>query len=341
MDFNSFVYDISQMITKQGIINENIVIIGTQQHSSTMWRNILPGVDVGSNSKFMFVHQAIRTVRLGILHKWCILLCNEGYSSAQQWAIRQAFDEIKSNDHKKVVIDFQTISSPQDIISYINEAKKRKHKIGSIYFYSHGVVKKILPWMKGFRERDVFDEEVAKDIHPDSFTNNAKIYSYACRTGLGNPKIDQDRNKYYVYYTGMWSKISIEPMPLKLEESLAQKMANASHALVYAFLRRTDYSNTLFTSDEYDFLDACDASRMHKKAKRQPNRYKHIIEKKRLTLAEFDRFNRLNTIRNSQLPIDGGIFRKTGALHSVSAAETPKHTSPSMFVFRLQKDEKK
>ena len=46
MDFNSFVYDISQMITKQGIINENIVIIGTQQHSSTMWRNILPGLDV-------------------------------------------------------------------------------------------------------------------------------------------------------------------------------------------------------------------------------------------------------------------------------------------------------
>jgi len=300
MDYNSFVYDIFQICVKlvsKNIVSENIVIIGTQQHSSSFWRNILPWKDVGPNSKFMFVHQAIRTVRLGKMHKWCILLCDEGYTEGQQDIIKQTFYSIQSNNKERVVIDFQTTSSPQGIVNYINNAKERKHKIDSIIFFSHGVVKKILPWMKKITDGDAFDDGVVKGISPSVFYHDAQIFSYACRTGLGNPDIDTDRYKYYVDDTG----IIKEELPLKKEESLAQKMANASHAIVHAFLRRTDYSNTLFTSDEYDFLDACDASQMHKKAKRQPNRYKHIIEKKRLTLA----------------------------------------TSPSMFVFRLQKDEKK
>ena len=121
MDYNSFVYDIFQICVKlvsknivsENIVSENIVIIGTQQHSSSFWRNILPWKDVGPNSKFMFVHQAIRTVRLGKMHKWCILLCDEGYTEGQQDIIKQTFYSIQSNNKERVVIDFQTTSSPQ------------------------------------------------------------------------------------------------------------------------------------------------------------------------------------------------------------------------------------
>lgn len=69
--------------------------------------------------------------------------------------------------------------------------RRAKCKIARLIFYSHGIVNEILPWLKGVSKGHTFDRSVAAKLNKDSFTDDAQIYSFACRTRLGNPEIDE------------------------------------------------------------------------------------------------------------------------------------------------------
>lgn len=165
MSYNSIVYD-SAAMSGISYSKVNIIVIGTQQHSSDWWRNVDPlGLNpvagVGRNSKLMFVHQAIRTIRLGLIYKWIVLLCSEGYTASQLDHIEKTVTGITNKAGEKIVLDCHMISSLDDIVSYINSLSAKKQKIETLYFYAHGVVKEILPWMK-LRKGTPIDENFLK-----------------------------------------------------------------------------------------------------------------------------------------------------------------------------------
>lgn len=315
--------------TNIAIENENIVVIGAQQHNSSLIKNVLR-MDVGQNSKFMFVHQAIREVLTYRELKWVILLCEEGYSSEQISKIKETFDNIKNRQGGKTVKKIIPISGVSHIVQYINTGDinggsdvRNKRKISKLVFYSHGVVKKILPWMGAWGLGEAFDVSSAERLKINAMGHDMITYSYACRTGLGNSDIDDSVYK---------DKQKTKCHDLLLDKSLAQVIANTTSRGVYAFLKRTWYGNTLFTSDEYDFLDACDAYKRRTQPKRNSLQYHHIV-KGGLNDSEKKRYKRLREISQSFENVDGAIFCPSGAQHPVIAGKTPEGLLNSLKLF--------
>lgn len=305
---------------------ERIIVIGTQQHSDSLGRNISPFHDVGPNSKFMFVHQALRRVLLNTEYRWTILLCIQGYSETQQQKIKSTFENITDKNEEKVVTVFENISSPGNIVNYINNGNGRDaRKIDRLLFYSHGVVNKILPWMKGLREGEALDKTIAQKLKASSFSDDALIYSFACRTGLGNPQIDKT-----VYI----NKTKNMRYNLLSAQSLAQKFADVTEAMVYAYLKRSDYSDTLFTADDYDFMDVCNAVKYGIKREREAEKYNYIIQNGKLNKSDQERYEKLDAIRKSDQMVDGATFRATGALHPVKAGQTPEGLPGDMKTYK-------
>lgn len=74
-------------------------------------------------------------------------------------------------------------------------------------------------------------------------------------------------------------------------ESVAQTLANATGAVVYAYERRTSYENTLLTIDERDFIDAVHFYIRKDRTKREYDGYKELENKSELSDKELKRFN--------------------------------------------------
>lgn len=321
----------SNVCKKTSIIveNENIVVIGAQQHNSSLIKNVLR-MDVGQNSKFMFVHQAMREVLTYRELKWVVLLCGEGYSPDQISKIKKAFDNIKNREGEKTVKKIISISNSTHIVQYINTGDinggsndRNRRKISKLVFYSHGVVKKILPWMGAWELGDEFDVSSAERLKINAMSNDMVTYSYACRTGLGNSNIDDSVYK---------DKQKTKCHDLLLDKSLAQVIANTTSRDVYAFLKRTWYGNTLFTSDEYDFLDACEAYKCKQQPERHSYKYHHIINGG-LNENEKSRYKKLKEALDSFEIVDNATFSPLGALHPVIAGETPVGLPNNMMLF--------
>lgn len=308
---------------------ENIVIVATQQHNSALIKNVLR-MEVGHNSKFMFVHQAMREILLFQELNWVVLLCEEGYSPIQISKINEAFNSIKNRKGERTVKKIIPISKSSHIVQYINTGdingnttNNKNRKVSKLVFFSHGVVKKILPWMGPWGLGDSFDISSAKKLNADSMGDSMVTYSYACRTGLGNSDIDASVYK---------DKYKTKCYDLLLNKSLAQIIANTTSRKVYAFLKRTWYGDTLFTSDEYDFLDACDAYKRKKLPKRESLQYRHII-KGGLNESEIKRYKRLRLIMQTFEYVDDAIFCPMGAQHPVVAGKTPEGLSNNITLF--------
>lgn len=328
----AYIREPSQNICQKTYIvieSENVVVIGTQQHNSKLIKNLLR-MEVGQNSKFMFVHQAMREVLTYRELKWVVLLCEEGYSPNQISKIKEAFDNIKNREGEKTVKKIISISNSSHIVQYINTGDinggnndRNRRKISKLVFYSHGVVKKILPWMGPWGPGNPFDVSSAEQLKADAMSNDMVTYSYACRTGLGNSDIDASIYK---------NEQKTQCYDFLLNKSLAQIIANTTLKNVYAFLKRTWYGNTLFTSDEYDFLDACEAYKCKQQPERHSYKYSHIINGG-LNESEKKRYKTLKESLNSFEIVDKATFSPFGALHPVIAGETPEGLPNHMILF--------
>jgi len=318
-------------VTTKVAAKENIIVIGTQQHNSDWIANVFRR-EVAINSKLMFVHQALRRVVLNKRIPWTILFCTEGYTDNQKKKIEETFLLTSSDD--KTVRKFVNVSKVDNIVNYINYGNidgvdnKNKIIVARLLFYSHGIVKEILPWMGAWGTGDSFNIQKAEKMKSDAFTEDALIYSFSCRTGLGNTAID--KTVYKNEKTG-------EKHNLLLAESLAQKMANATDTTVYAYLKRTWYGDTLFTNDEYDFMDAYDAYR-NKTTPERPNvksekKYNHLL-KNGPNEKEIERYTELDEVKKEIIIIDSATFLARGALHPVRAADTPTGLPDDMKTYK-------
>ena len=131
-------------------------------------------------------------------------------------------------------------------------------------------------------------------------------------------------------------------LPLLGEKSLAQEFANITGATVYAYCSRSEYSDTLNTADELDFMQYYREGKyginieeqggflnktMYKtgvKDKRHNKKYEYLLNKNKITKDDDRRYNELNEVQKRRgNPIDNGIFDPEGARYPVRGGDTP------------------
>lgn len=310
---------------------ERIIVIGTQQHRPIHDFPSFLGsfvYDVNKWSKMMFVHQALREVLLNKENAWTILLCTQGYGKIQIQTIKNYFNKITKSNGSPTVRYIKEISSLNEILDYINRGDKKTNRnyymITRLIFFCHGDVRGISPWMGDIPNSfdPYIDKQFVEQIESYAFDPDAKIYSYACRTGLGNFKIDKEAN-------------GMNPMT---ENSVAQALADATGATVYAYLRRTSYYDTLLNYDERDFIDAVHFYILKDKTNREYKGYSYLKDIKKLSPEQQKKFNDLDSIWNgNKYLVEGEIIYPEGARYPVTYDETPKGLSTNMNVFRKKR----
>ena len=168
-----------------------------------------------------------------------------------------------------------------------------------------------------------FEKEEAQKLSSDAFAFGANIYLFSCRAGIGNPDIDKS-----IYKNPNGSKTDPNNRyNILSQESIAQKIANSTKATVFAYLRRTDYEKTLFTTDELCFADYMKA-RVKKSSnvvnKRCDNKYKNLLNQDyELNDFEKNKWRAWQQIESNMQKIDGAWFDPDGARHNVEAAPSP------------------
>lgn len=326
---SSKVYEMQTVFIRKK--EERIILIGTQQHRPINNLKSFIGsfvYDVNKWSKMMFVHQALRQVLLNKEKDWTILLCTQGYGKLQLETIKKYLNQILKSDGSKTVRYIKEITNLNDILFYINRGDRNTNRnlymITELIFFSHGDVRGISPWMGDIPNSfdPYIDKQFVEQIESYAFDPDAKIYSYACRTGLGNSKIDKEAN-------------DMNPMT---ENSIAQALADATGATVYAYLRRTSYYDTLLNFDERNFIDAVHFYILKDRTKREYKGYTEFKDNTELTLEQQKKFNDLDSIWNGKkYLVEGEIIYPEGARYPVTYAETPKGLSTNMNVFRKRR----
>ena len=339
---------------------QHIIVIGTQNHrgdtsltNPTSWFR-----DVGPGSKLMFALQAIRRVRLNKDLKFTVMMCEEGYKPLQIKAVKDTIVNVYGSR-------FIQVNSSQQIINYINTGDinnsskitvERKNKVvKQLIFYCHGLVGQLALGMglTGDDSEYVIGEKEVSKFNKEAFTSDSHIYSFACRTGLGNPEIDQSIYKTRISKSSssgvstMGIPISHDEfetiqMPLLSAQSIAQKLSNQTKAIVYAYLRRSDYEDTLFTKDELCFSDYMKMREgntdIKPNSKRCGSKYDYLLRKDyKLTEADKKRWNEWKQIDSNYKKIDDAWFDPDGARHNVKAAPSPVGVPAEMQTFKPMK----
>lgn len=332
---------------------EHILIIGTENHPATdsTIRNVTIHVgvmDMPINAKMKFVMQALRKVLLNKDRYWTIMLCVEGYTHKQLNKIIETFQSIKNDDGRVVVKHILKTAHPDTIEKYINtgvhkgenvSTPRDRTKIETLGVYCHGLVGQFALWLGLATDPHPFSTAYAKDLKAESFTDDARIYSFACRTGIGNPKINKS-----VFYeerisTGVFSsRTEKRRYDEKFDESLAQILANSTEGTVFAYQRRSEYGETFNTSDELDFLDACDVFLNKRKPKRENNKkdnakYKAIMDSG-MTEEDKKQYMLLDNRRRNRDEIDNATFDPLGALHPVTSGTSPEGLPAGMWTYK-------
>jgi RHS repeat-associated protein len=274
---------------------ENIVVVGAQ-------------FDRSSGNKLMFVLQGIRQLKQNIKsdanESNSFVLFTNQYTPDQLKIIQETVEKYGAN--------FIPVSNSDDLVSFINtrstetlamSASRNEDLITNIDIFAHGVVGSIeFGYSMANQDAMRFDEGHAKKLDPQAFSKHAEISSYACRTALGNSNIDQ---------------IALPTEDLMEENSLAQKIADASKATVWAFYKRTDYSNTLSTSLERKLL-----------------KLDGYLDDKRQYVVD-----RVKEVEQSRDTKNQATFDPNGALHPVTSGNTPLGVPSGKHMFK-PKDEK-
>lgn len=272
--------------------------------------------------------------------KFSVLMCKKGYESSHINAVKDAVVNLYGGE-------FYEVNSAQEIINYINTGDKnnsktiseerRSYKVKQLFFYSHGLVGKIALGMglTGDSSEYAFGEEEVLKLSKEAFSNDSHIYSFACRTGLGNPDIDKSIYKKQIKKSELIGVTSVGvplyndefetiQMPLYSAQSIAQKISNQTNATVYAYLRRSDYEETLFTKDELCFSDYMKIREGNKSIKpnkeRCGNKYDYLLSSDyKLIESESKRWNEWKSIESNIKKIDDAFFDPDGARHNVKA----------------------
>ena len=200
--------------------------------------------DNGSGNKMMFIGQAVRELaqfkRFHPASTRTLVVFTPSYSKEMLNAARSSADAYGAG-----IVE---ITSTQELIDYLNHGRDRQQSpIEQLSIFSHGVPQQLAfgYQLQGHFQMslDVLDYT---DISPEAFSENARLDSYACRTGMGNV------SDYPI-------EDGIQFFP-QTNESLAQLLANHLRIKVGAFIRRSDYRNTWGSFGERRLGEVCEIS---------------------------------------------------------------------------------
>ncbi|VXA92907.1 conserved hypothetical protein [Pseudomonas sp. 8AS] len=142
---------------------------------------------------------------------------------------RQLLDELRKVVEGRYGAQYREYDNISQLVDFILSRQRRGREIRQLDFFSHGVVGSIelgyeLDKRDSYRLRDA----QARRLVPEAFAYDGKIFSYACRTGLGidaHLEVAEGEDPQY-------------------ERSLAQMLANAAGTEVRAYPRRSNYDQT-------------------------------------------------------------------------------------------------
>lgn len=154
---------------------------------------------------------------------------------------RKLLDEVKKIVEGRYRAQYREYDNISQMVDFILTRQRRGREIRQLDFFSHGVVGSIelgyeLDKRDSYRLRDA----QARMLVPEAFAYDAKIFSYACRTGLGidaNLSVGENEDPQY-------------------ERSLAQILANAAGIEVLAYPRRSNYDQTYGNAQDRARQDA-------------------------------------------------------------------------------------
>ncbi|QJB31552.1 hypothetical protein HF329_09620 [Chitinophaga oryzae] len=316
-------------------LEEHIIVIGTQQFNHSLLGAIKRGFDAGPNGKFMFIHQAIRRIRLNPELNWTVVIYKEGYTANQIGAMSVALANIVNG------IRVVQAARREHVINYINTQDGNNEadtsdvrkivKVKRLLFYCHGLVNRLAIGITNLNTTDdMLDitHNAVQQLNRDAFFPDARIYCFSCRTGLGNPQIDTS-----VYKTDFWGKETTERHNLYSAQSLAQKFSDITKVITYAYLCRSDYEDTLFTPDELDFIEYYRAGQFGVKRSRKNDGYNYLLKKEGATEQDHKRYKMLEDVSNARTIVDGAVFDPAGARYNVKGGESPKGLPREMQTF--------
>lgn len=217
-------------------------------------------------NKMRFINQGIRQVRLyppataNHATQRIFLIFTEDYE-------RPLLDAVKDVVENRYGAKYRELDSIAHLLDFINLRISRKREIKQLDLFAHGLVGTIefgyeLDKADSYRLRNA----QAQMLKPEAFDLSGKIYSYACRTGLGihaDVHVNEDEDPLY-------------------EKSLAQLIANTAQTAVWAFPRRSNYDQTYGNASDRAGLQGAqqrvqaDAQAM-KNYKRQLNDYQRRL----------------------------------------------------------------
>lgn len=257
--------------------------------------------DEGTGNKMMFIGQAVRQLkefkREHPARPRTLIVFTPGYSKAMIDAAHASADLYRAA--------FKTISTMDDLIYYINSGKDRqRHPVAQLDMFSHGI-----PLHVSFGYQLQEESTMSLGLHnyqqlsPTAFSPTAKITSFACRTGMGNPQDLEIEGAF-----------QLNP---QTEESLAQKLANHLKVPVHAFVTRSDYKNTWGS-----FMD---------------RRGGEVCEKTSSTLPDKEWCSSwegaLDERKDSRKTISP-LYQESGALKPVKPGSTPYGTTKGLIEFK-------
>jgi hypothetical protein len=164
---------------------------------------------------------------------------------------REEYDQNVLDKVQKIAIDdyqadFAVLDNISELVAFINRRPAKKRRIQQMAFFAHGLVGSIefgyeTDKEDSYRLRDA----QAKMLEPLAFDNDAVIYSYACRTGVGVSKgiagfcedFEEGEDPHY-------------------ERSLAQIIADHADVHVMAYPRRSNYGDTYGTAEDWKHTQA-------------------------------------------------------------------------------------
>jgi hypothetical protein len=142
---------------------------------------------------------------------------------------RPLLDAVKGIVEGKYGAKYRELDNISQLLDFINLRISKEREVMQLDMFAHGLVGSIefgyeLSKVDSYRLRSA----QAAMIKADAFDLKGKIYSYACRTGLGieaNLIVKEGENPQY-------------------DKSLAQLLANTTQTPVWAFARRSNYDGT-------------------------------------------------------------------------------------------------
>lgn len=259
--------------------------------------------DNSAGNKMMFIGQAVRQLRMFKeqypARPRTLMVFTPYYSEAMLEAARESA--------VLYTADFKPLDTAQALIDYINTGRDRsKHPVAQLDLFSHGV-----PLSIAFGHH--LENEAGMSLGVDNFqliaasafAPTARLTSYACRTGMGNPQ-DMD----------IENAVQLNPQP-KL--SLAQKLADHLKISVGAFITRSDYKETWGSFMDRRYAETCDITSKKLPGDAWCHEWSDVMD---------DRFEQKNKTSVT--------YQIEGALNAVISGTTPHGPTRGLIEFKPQ-----